>query len=873
MALLDSIIDWAQNDLPDWQADAVRRLLSQEILAETDKEELLHILKRKYQLCGDDSAPPELRPPKKGDISGAPEETARISLEAITNLCSVNAVPDGSGLSFGATGLTLIYGENAAGKSAYARVLKRACSARQKERIHPNVHKKGSAAPAKALFRISLEGGSGQPVPWEDGAPGPAVLTNICVFDSKCARIIVNEKNEVVYLPYGSDVFQGLVNLLQELRQKLEQEKPSPEKLIYQDIPEETSSGQFMNRLKHTTPLREVEQHTEWNPQDEQKLSELARTVAKVEAEDPTQQAVKLRNQKGRISELKTEIDHIASVLSEEKADLLLEQIRNYVATKKAFSISSQTSLGDEPLQGAGETEWQKLYKAAKEYSIQVAYTDIGFPNTAQDSLCVLCMQPLSEDARQRLNRFKEFMKGTTKKSLDSAAELLTRTLKELQDADLPEIESYKDALDEIRNRENQLAKQIEDYLTAMLARKMSMTHAGTSKGIHDFPPSPPNPSAPIAKVAETIEKEAAIIEKTANPQELSALRTEKAELQARKNLSERKNTILNYLDSLRTENKYDECLKATSFKHITYKGKRIVSEFITDRLKECLDTELKYFGLDLSLELKPSGVEGETIHELKLAGCQLPPKAAISDILSEGEQKALALSAFLAELKACQHESPIVLDDPVCSLDHQWRRKTATRIVHEAKSRQVIIFTHDIAFAHDIMDDVARENVPLCVQYIYRTAGIPGYVDSNLPWGAGTVAHRLDELKKLCSKARKTHTTATDPEYSELVSTLYSKLRATWERAVEDVAFCRTLLRHRDHISVNLEFKKVSVLDLKDCEDLINAHKKCCDITESHDLSRARGPSLPNPTEISTDIACLEDWITRIKDKQKVIV
>jgi energy-coupling factor transporter ATP-binding protein EcfA2 len=806
-------------------------------------------------------------------MSGAPEETAKISLEAMTNLCNVNAVPDGSGLSFGSTGLTLIYGENASGKSAYARVLKRACSARHKEPIHPNVHKRVPATPAKALFRISLEGHSGQLVPWEDGGPSPSVLTNICVFDSKCARIIVNEKNEVVYLPYGSDVFQGLVNLLQHLRQRLEQEKPSPEKLIYQDIPKETSSGQFMNTLIHTTPVRELEQRTKWNPQDEQKLSELTRTVAKVEAEDPTQQAVKLRNQKGRIIELKTEIDQIASALSEEKAGLLLEHIRNHVTAEKAFLISSQTSLADEPLHGAGETEWQKLYEAAEEYSTQIAYKNIGFPNTAQNSLCVLCMQPLSEDARQRFNRFKEFMERTTKKSLDCASDMLKRTLKQLEDADFPEIESYKDALDEIRNREDQLSKQIEDCLLAMLARKMSMIHAGTSMEIRDFPPNPPNPSPCIAKVAETIEKEAAIIEKTANPQELSALRTEKAELQARKNLSERKSAILNYLDSLRTENKYDECLKATSFKHITNKGKTIVSEFITDRLKDCLDTELKYFGLDLALELKPSGVEGETIHELKLAGCQLPPKAAISDILSEGEQKALALSAFLAELKACQHESPIVLDDPVCSLDHQWRRKTAARIVHEAKSRQLIIFTHDIVFAHDIMDDVARENVPLCVQYIYRTAGIPGYADTNLPWGAGTIAHRLDELKKLCSKAREIHTTATDPEYSELVSTLYSKLRATWERAVEDVAFCRTLLRHRDHISVNLEFRKVSVLDLRDCEDLINAHKKCCDITESHDLSRARGPSLPNPTEISTDIASLEDWITRIKDKQKTIV
>jgi len=873
LALLDSIIDWARNDLPDWQADAVRRLLTQETLGERDKDELLHILKKKYQLSADDSAPPEPRPPKKGDISGAPEERAKIALEAITNLCSVNAVPDGSSLSFGRVGLTLVYGENAAGKSAYARVLKKACSARQKERIHPNVYNEEPVAPANALFKISLARGSEQQVAWEDGKPAPDILANISVFDSKCARIIVNEKNEVVYLPYGADVFQGVVNLLRELHQKLEQEKPSPEKLKYEDIPEGTASAQFIDELSHTTTSEEVEQNTEWSPQHEAKLSHLITTVARAEAEDPTKQAVKLRNQKARINQLKTEIDQIASAVSEEEANSLMEQIRNYRDAKKALSISCETSLADEPLEGAGGTVWEQLYQAAEEYSTKVAYKDKDFPNTAEDSLCVLCMQPLSEDARQRLNRFKEFVKRATKKSLDSAAELLTRTLKGLQDAGLPDIESYKDALDEIRNREDQLAKQIKDYLTAMVARKMSMTHAGTSKEIHDFPPSPPNPSASIAKVAETIEKEAAIIEKTANPQELSALRTEKGELQAQKSLSERKEAILNYLDQLKTKNKYDECLKETGFKHITYKSKKIISEFITDRLKECLDSQLRYFGLDLALELKVSGLEGETIHELKLAGCQLPPKATIIDILSEGEQKALALSAFLAELKACEHESPIVLDDPVCSLDHRWRTKAAARLVHEAKSRQVIVFTHDIVFAHDIMDGAARENIALCVQYIYRSALIPGYVDSNLPWGPGTVAHRIDDLKKLCSKAGKTRATGSEQEYSELVTTLYSKLRATWERVVEDVAFCRALLRHRDHISVNLEFKKVSVLDLRDCEDLINAHKKCCDITESHDLSRARGPSVPNPTEISTDIARLEDWITRIKDKQKVIV
>jgi len=873
VAVLDAIIQWAQNDLPDWQADAVRRLLTQETLTETDKDELLGILKSKHGLCDDDSLPLETRPPKKGDISGAPQETAKICLQEMTNLRNVNAVPDDSTLSFGPVGLTLIYGENAVGKSGYARVLKRACSARDTtERIHPNVYKEGPTSAANALFKISIDGDSQQQVAWEDGKPGPYILANICVFDSKCARIIVNKKNEVVYLPYGSDVFQGLVNLLKEFHQKLEQEKSSPGKLEYLDIPETTSSGQFLTQLSHTTKTEDVEQHTQWNPQDEQKLSELTRTHARAQAEDPTKQALKLRNEKDRVNELKTKINQVASSLSAEKADILTKQIGDFRAAKKDFLISCQTSLADEPLPGAGGVEWQQLYQAAEEYSTKVAYKDKDFPHTAEGSVCVFCMQELLDDARERLNRFRKFMEKTAKKNLDSAETLLKGTLIELGEIDIPDSKSYKDALDDIKARDNELAEYIEDYLLAMEARKMSMIAAGTNQEIRDFTPIPPSRAADVAKIADALEDEAASIEKTANLEELSALITQKDELQAKKNLSERKQAILKHLDELRTRNKYDACLEETSFKHITYKSKKIISEFITDRLKECLDSELKYFGVALALELKSSGLEGETIHELKLAGCQLPPKATISDILSEGEQKIVAVSAFLGELAACEHISPIVLDDPVCSLDHRWRRKVATRLVREAKSCQVIVFTHDIVFAHDIMDDAAREGVPLHVQYIYRTAGIPGHSDSRLPWGIGSVADRIDELKKLYNQAQTIHETATEHEYSEFVTILYSKLRATWERAVEDVAFLKTILRHRDHISVNMNFKKVSVLDLQDCDDLINAHKKCCDITEAHDLSRARGPSLPDPTEILKDIERLESWITRIRHKQKAL-
>lgn len=42
MSTLDLIIKWAQEDLLDWQSDAVRRMLTQEELTKEDKRDKGH---------------------------------------------------------------------------------------------------------------------------------------------------------------------------------------------------------------------------------------------------------------------------------------------------------------------------------------------------------------------------------------------------------------------------------------------------------------------------------------------------------------------------------------------------------------------------------------------------------------------------------------------------------------------------------------------------------------------------------------------------------------------------------------------------------------------------------------------------------------
>lgn len=66
---------------------------------------------------------------------------------------------------------------------------------------------------------------------------------------------------------------------------------------------------------------------------------------------------------------------------------------------------------------------------------------------------------------------------------------------------------------------------------------------------------------------------------------------------------------------------------------------------------------------------------------------------------MSEGEHRAVALACFLSEVQQLPGKPPIVVDDPVSSLDHIRRTAIINRLIKEGKYRQVIILTHDLAF------------------------------------------------------------------------------------------------------------------------------------------------------------------------------
>ncbi len=217
MTVLQQILEWSK-DRPAWQRDALRRLVSNGELSESDILALTDICKSAYGLVDQQVVDPLTEDHVPDKTAGA----APVSLVSIFHHRGVNALAEGQTLKFGPN-LTVVYGDNAAGKTGYIRILKSACSARGREKILGNVVSEvAPLAPVVAIqYKVGAEPSSRE---WA-GNTEDDFISRVSVFDSQCAAVYLTEKTNVAFRPFGLDPFDKLVKACKAVRAKLEDEQ------------------------------------------------------------------------------------------------------------------------------------------------------------------------------------------------------------------------------------------------------------------------------------------------------------------------------------------------------------------------------------------------------------------------------------------------------------------------------------------------------------------------------------------------------------------------------------------------------------------------------------------------------------------------
>jgi AAA domain len=843
-----------------WQRDATSRLLAKQVLSQDDYDDLYALLKADHGI-----ADPKGRLPKPltADQIPVPMKAAtNVELRAMKNLRHVNAIAENQILSFGTSGLTIIYGDNGSGKSGYSRVLKRACRARdQAEVIHPNAHlPTAKTGIAEAVFEIVVNGAV-QDVLWTNGKAAPPELSSLAIFDSRCARAYLDTEDDFSYVPYGLDVFEGLGKVSRQLKTMIEAEhgQSNADLTVFSPLLGDTAVGNMISTLSASTRKDLIETLASLSTEEISQHTELEKSLKE---NNPKQKANQLRLRAKRIAAISLNITNKES-LTDQKVVAKLRALANSYRTAQASAAlaARQFKEREDLLPGTGGEAWRELFDAARKYAVE-SHPDRKFPALGADAPCPLCQQPLAAGA-ERLLRFEEFIQQESERNSQERRAALFAEYKPFA-AHALALNIDDVTYGEIEELEAQLASDIRAYELALNARQEAIKTAIIShqwEGVSEFLE---NPSARLQVLVSKLNKEAETLENASDENARAALQKKFLELDARLRLNKVKKSVASAVSCLEHQAKLKQCLSAIKTNSISLKAAEIAEKVVSKELADALNRELKAVGVGtLRVSLQSRSDRGKALHKLKL---ELPQSRTPGDILSEGEQRAIAIGSFLAEVGLNDGKGGIVFDDPVSSLDHRRRELVARRLAVEASKRQIIVFTHDIYFLCVLAEEAEAAGVAILTQSLTRRAEGFGIADPELPFEGKNTSKRIGVLKAQQQLIAKLHRDGEEAEHRKQTVDAYFHLRMAWERAVEEVLLRKVVLRFRKGIETQ---RLVEVcVDDGDFTQVESGMRKCSNY--AHDKAMVGGVAVPEPVELLSDIMLLEKWREEIEKRSK---
>ena len=860
---LQDILKWS-SDRPTWQRDALRRLVTNGELTENDIVELT-------ALCKDSTSANQ--PLTAAHISAPSTGAPSVALRNICKVQNVNALADGQSLNFIPKGVTIVYGDNGAGKSGYVRILKSACRARnvrgKEELILPNIYEDQDGAQ-----RAELEydaGAQNQKALWKNQEPTDDLLSEISVFDSRTANVHVEETNDLAYTPYPMKLLERLVSACKAIKENIDGEistlnAQTPKSISEPSCSPNTKAGKLIAALSKNTKNETVTALSTLSNTEQVRLAELTTDFA----QDPQAAVRRLRAQKTRLESLYTKLSALDASISPENGAQLTVLATDLTTKRAAAKLATQDLSKDELLSGVGSKTWQELWRSARAYSIGEAYKGIDFPNTSEGARCVLCQQELDQESAARLRRFEEFVKDRTQQEEIVATQALNQIRDDLSGNVLHRAELLSELLYlrddlgivELASAMRNFVVRAQWRLRAMLKLNADVDH-----------PVPSLEETGLQTVIDTLGTRITALLADEDSDERKKLRTELEELKDRHWLSGIKGDVLAQITRLKSIAKLETALKDTKPNAITSKNTALSEALITDRLRSRFAQEIDHLNLaGLAIELTQARSQ-LGVSRFKIGLIQSATRNA-ADILSEGEYRCVALAGFMAELATNSSDSGIIFDDPVSSLDHLHREVIAKRLAEEGRWRQVIVFTHDLPFLFLLRNACTQADDPslkteIALRHVQKRQNTPGHCRNEAPEKAQDASSRLKTIRTHLSNTRIQYDQ--DPDGTTWLITargLIDSLRQAWEAAVED-AISPVLRTFSSKVDTK-GFAKLSAITQQDAESMRKHYGQCSSLL--HKASDAMNPSAPKPDAIEAELNALEAWLQAVKDRQNKI-
>lgn len=846
--VLQQIREWA-SELPYWEQAALERLVGGTKFSDADYDDILQ-----YLLEDGGLAPMKTRPSLgllQPRLDATKTASRPVRIVKLSHLRNVNALAAEQTLTF-VPSLTTIFGANGAGKSGYARVLGSAGFSRGDREVLGDVTRPGKSDPTiSAEIEVADADGTTTSIHYDIGAPPPA-LRFFYVFDTASVRMHLTRSSVLSFTPAGLSHLTALADVTDEVRKRLESkisEKQRPNPFTTQFEGSSVIVTQ-LTTLGAKTDLVALRKLATLSPEERTQLTTLEGRIAELKLTSVVDALAPLRKQITALSATKAALAKAEAALADTEVEKARASIATWAAAQTAAATSSIDQFRTGRVEGIGSTQWQQLAEAARAF----AHAQAAHAYPREGDPCLLCHRPLETAQVDLLERLWTFLDGATTENLKAARDVLDAKVRTLDALDL--------------HLDDDAMALVGERLPALVARRDALVAALRSgENVATDLPSLESPGPVIAARIETLERQAAELSQKDASDELSSLRATLLTLQHRALLSQLLPEVEAYVADYAWAARADTPKVRGSTKHITSKYNELFTELVTERYVELFEQVLVKLNCPRRVKVQTKAQKGETRKQVVLER----PEGATSDgtlekVLSEGEQRAVALADFFTEVTLDDQSAGIVLDDPVTSLDFEWKDTIARYLVDEATRRQVIVFTHDLHFLYRLRENAEEQAVAVAAHWIEKREGTPGWVFlDNSPvvekdYRKATIASDLWK-RAIAADTRP-------DERQRLISDGFGALRTCYEAFVIFDMFGDVVKRFEERISI--ERMKDVVIDSAIRDEVIEKVALLSRYIQGHLHSDRYVAQKPTPDHLKAEIDSFEALRKRLKAIKK---
>lgn len=855
IATLDTEVKGFANGLSYWAKYLAEKILSGNAITDTEINTAYSFLLEELNLTPTITKPDIVINYNGGDLGNYKLDLLFRKLE---NVEGVNALTENQVIEF-SPNLTIIYGANGSGKSSYVRLLKKVFYSKTPEDIVQNIHLASGHKPVSANFTFH-SAGSDIPLNYPANSAN-AEFEQYAVFDNGSVRHHLDHKNEFEFRPAGLSFFADFTEVIKRVEMKLNSEIASKQTPNDFDVwfDGESEIKTLVQGLNAQTNIADLNKHTPFSEKDktdkatiEKKYDELLLTSKNKEKE-----ILKLEGIKRNLIENKKTIEAINTYFVSAYLTSIQTSITDSLEKEATAKADGIENFKTDKIQNIGTAEWKNFIIAADKFAKQQKEDETVYPESNDN--CLLCHQPLSEDAENLIKNYWTFIKSVAEQNATQSQ----KTLNEIRAG----FEKLPFDLFPVDNILTVWLTENYPKVLASLKENLSAQKTLAANVIADLTTKTPNNRAEIQTSVADHDTIIAAIDESIKVLNEDSLGAELTKLHKAKTYLAHKEKFNNHFVKFTTYIQNQQwILKANAISWLSQKrnitewekylsGKYFNQKYIDIFNQECIDLNGNF-----GIEVSHTGSAGTSFRQLTLKGRN--PAA----ILSEGEQKVIALADFMTEMQLSDVNRGIIFDDPVNSLDEGRKKDIAYRLIKESGSKQVIVFTHDLIFVSNLLTFSEEQNIPFLCHWVENRDGNAGQVWLKNSPSYEKEYRNAEPAKKYFTEANKVDCAPAQREF--LVRTGFTALRTCYEVLVINDLFKNVVQRYNERVSVDA--LSSVYFDEELVTELLDSFGQCCRYMEGHTHSDKYAYKKPEPVNLNEEIQRYEAIRTKIRKTKK---